>query len=406
MTHGPLYDRGMVAWLSLGQLVSWGSVFYGFSLLLAPVEQELGLSRSESSLAFSLAMLAEGLLAYPVGRLIDRGHERAVMTGGSLVTAACLGLHTQVHGLAGYYAVWIGLGAALSATLYAPAFAVVTRRFPLDFRRAIIMLTFLGGLASTVFIPLTAWLIDLLGWRHALWVLAAFHLLLCAPLHALVLRGAPVRPVAAPAPSGEGRGNDQATAAAPLAHYLRSAPFLLIGVFVVLLMAVTTALPPHMVSLLRESGLPEAWVIALPASIGLMQVLGRLLLYFFENRFDLHLANRLIPCLIPLGLAMLLAGGHHAAAALAFVMLYGMGNGMLTIVKGTAIAQYVSREHVASLNGALGPPTAVARALAPLALGLLWTRDAGYTWGLWLLLICSVTAVLALLLAQRRALRS
>jgi hypothetical protein len=38
-------------------------------------------------------------------------------------------------------------------------------------------------------------------------------------------------------------------------------------------------------------------------------------------------------------------------------------------------------------------------------LGLLWTRESGYTWGLWLLLVCSVVAVLALLLAQRSALR-
>jgi MFS family permease len=86
------------------------------------------------------------------------------------------------------------------------------------------------------------------------------------------------------------------------------------------------------------------------------------------------------------------------------VLLYGMGNGMLTIVKGTAIAQYVNREHVASLNGALGVPIAVARAVAPLLLGLLWSREAGYAWGLWLLLAMSVIATAALVLAQRKAL--
>ena len=72
-------------WLSLAQLITWGSVFYTFALLLEPVERELGLSRAQSSLAFSLALLAEGVFAYPVGRWIDRGHERAVMTGGSLL---------------------------------------------------------------------------------------------------------------------------------------------------------------------------------------------------------------------------------------------------------------------------------------------------------------------------------
>ncbi|MFC5496508.1 MFS transporter [Caenimonas terrae] len=385
------YDRRQVGWLSLAQLVTWGSVFYTFALLMEPLERELGMTRAQSSLGFSLALLAEGLLAYPIGRWIDRGHERAVMTAGSLAVAAGLLLHSAVHSIAGFYAAWALLGSALAATLYTPVFAVVTRRYPRDFRRAIITLTFLGGLASTVFIPLSAWLIASLGWRHALWVLAALHLLVCAPIHALALRNAP-----APQPA--------AGAASSPAMHLASAPFLLIGVFVVLMMAVTAALPAHMVSLLRENGLAEAWVIAIPASIGVVQVLGRLLLFFFEHHFNLHLANRLIPCLIPLGLAALLAGAGHSQAALLFVLLYGLGNGMLTIVKGTAIAQYVSRDHVAALNGALGLPTALARAVAPWLLGVLWTREAGYRNGLAVLLAASVLAVVALLLAQRRAL--
>ncbi|MGH8822468.1 MAG: MFS transporter, partial [Rhodoferax sp.] len=78
----PTYDRRLVGWLSLAQMVSWGTVFYGFSVLLEPVERDLGLTRAQTSLAFSLALMAEGLLAYPVGRLIDRGHERIVMTCG------------------------------------------------------------------------------------------------------------------------------------------------------------------------------------------------------------------------------------------------------------------------------------------------------------------------------------
>ena len=161
------YQPRLVFCLSIAQLITWGSVFYGFALLMEPVEQALGLSRAESSLAFSLALLAEGLLAYPIGRLIDRGHERAVMTCGSVLVFACLVLHSFISSAWEFYAVWLGLGAALAATLYTPAFAIVTRRFPGDFRRAIITLTFLGGLASTVFIPLTSWLIANFGWRHA-----------------------------------------------------------------------------------------------------------------------------------------------------------------------------------------------------------------------------------------------
>lgn len=392
MTGAPGHDRRLVLWLSLAQLVTWGSVFYTFALLLAPVERDLGLTRAQSSLAFSLALLAEGVFAYPVGRWIDQGRERAVMTGGSLLVAIGLAAHAFIRSAAGFYAVWFVLGAALAATLYTPVFAVVTRRYPNDFRRAIITMTFLGGLASSVFIPLSAWLIAALGWRHALLVLASVHLLLCVPLHAICLRGAPpAQPVTV-----RGAHSPQAL--------LRSAPFLLIGVFVVGMMAITAAVPPHLISLLRESGLPEAWVIAIPATIGVMQVLARLLLYFFEHRFDLHVANRVIPFLIPLALAALVVGAASPAAGLLFVLLYGLGNGMLTIVKGTAVAQYVNREHVASLNGALGLPQAISRAVAPLLLGVLWTREAGYRWGLVVLLVVAVLSALALVLAQRRSL--
>ena len=141
---------GLVGWLSVAQLISWGSLFYTFALVMEPVERELGLSRAQSSLAFSLALLAEGLMAFPVGRWIDRGHERMVMTTGSVLAGVCLALHGQVSSMAGFYAVWIGLGVAMACVLYSPGFAVVTRRFPHDFRRAIITMTFLGGLASTV----------------------------------------------------------------------------------------------------------------------------------------------------------------------------------------------------------------------------------------------------------------
>ena len=398
--HPASYDRRLVTWLSVTQLITWGSVFYLFALLIAPVERDLGLSRAQTSLAFSLALLAEGLMAYPVGRWIDRGYERVVMSVGSLGVGVSLLLLSGAQSMAEFYAAWLLLGLFMAATLYTPVFAVVTRRFPHDFRRAIITLTFLGGLASTVFIPLISWLITQLGWRHALWCLAALQCAVCLPLHAWLLRGAPPQALVSTAVA-----TDDNAQKLSLAAHMRSTPFLLIAAFVVLMMAITAALPAHMVSMLRENGMSEAWAIAIPASIGVIQVFGRLLLYFFEHRFDLHLANRTIPCLIPLGLAALLVapwmGAGQLAMLLVFVLLFGMGNGMLTIVKGTAVAQYVNREHVASLNGVMGIAQALARAAAPLAMGLLWSVQAGYTYGLVLLLVMCAVAISCLVVAQR-----
>ena len=443
------YNKALVGWLSVAQLIGWGSVFYLFAQVMAPVEQALALSRPQSSLAFSLCLLTDGLLAYPIGRLIDRGHERAVMTTGSLLVAAGLALHSQVQSLWAFYAVWVLLGVGMSATLYVPVFAVVTRRFPLDFRRAIITMTFLGGLASTVFIPLTAWLIATFGWRGAVLVLAGFNLLVCAPLHYFWLQNAPkagFNPVQHAAPTIEVDDENATVPAAlvqpqvasnthaspakttsaasaptptapppekPLAQHLQSPPFLLIGLSILCMAVATSALPSHMITLLREYGMGESWVIIVPASIGALQVVGRLLLYFFEHRFDVHTANRIIPCLMPLGLVFLLLApllaAPHSELMLFFLLLFvcswGMGNGMLTIVKGTAMAQYVSHVHVASLNGALGVPLALVRAAAPLGLGLMWNAQTGYRNGIVVMIATAAAGALALAVAQRLALR-
>ena len=240
--------------------------------------------------------------------------------------------------------------------------------------------------------------LDLSRQRIDAQVLAALHLLVCLPVHALALRAAPGASGTGPLPDGN---RDT------LGQHVRSPRFFLIGIFLTLMMAITVAMPAHMVSLLREQGMSEAWAIALPASIGVVQVAGRLLMYFFEHHLDVHRANRLILLLLPLSLLVLLAApllsGWQREVMLVFVLLWGMGNGMLTIVKGTAMALYVSQAHVASLNGALGLPLALSRAAAPLLLGLLWSPAGGYSTGIVTLLLGSLLGLGAFMLAQRRA---
>ena len=390
-SHFTRRDARFVWALSILQLISWGSVFYGFALFMAPLEQALGMSRAESALGFSLMLLAEGVLAFPVGRWIDRGHERAVMTGGSLLVGLAFLVHSRITTATEFYIVWTLLGVGLAGTLYPPAFAVLTRRFPQHFRRAIITLTFLGGLASTVFIPLVAWLIHAFGWRDALCVLGVMHLLVCVPMHWGLLHDAPQRPVLASAH----------TSTSSVIRYVQQPAFWQLSVFMVLMMGAASALPAHMVSLLRETGMAESWALAVPASIGVLQVVGRLGLYLAEHRVDVHITNRWATVLIPLGFVMLLIGAGHGLWGVLFVVCYGLGNGMLTIVKGTVMAQYVSREHMGSLNGLLGLPMALARAAAPWLMGLLWSAEAGYTLGLGLMLVVSVVGVAALWLAQK-----
>ena len=409
--HQP--SRSFLIWLSLAQLISWGSTFYLFGLIIEPMEAELHISRAQSSLAFSLMLFAEGALAYAVGRWIDRGHARPVMSAGSAGVALCLLAHTQVTSLLGFYAVWAALGLCLSGVLYPPVFAVVTRRYPQDFRRAIITITFLGGLASAVFIPLTLGLIGALGWRATLVVLAGINLLVCLPVHGLLLRGEPTTPVQSlvvPQASPPSTASVAPLPADSLGAHLRSPVFWLIGLFSAVGMAITAAIPPHLVPLLRERALPEHWVMLVPASIGVVQVVGRFMIYKLEHHFNVHRVNRFIVLLMPVSLlllaALMVAGPTVAVVlGLVFATVFGLANGMLTIVKGTAMAEYVSRTHVASLNGALGLPSAIARSLAPLAIGSLWGVSNNYNWGVALLVGMSLLSGMAFVQAQRVALR-
>ena len=392
VTHPP---RGFVLWLSVAQLISWGTLFYTFSLLLEHFEKDLAISRVNAALAFSLALFAEGVLALPIGRLIDAGRARAVMCAGSAVAAAGFVALAFVNTQWQLYAVWVALGIGMSGTLYQPAFSVLIRRYPQDFRRAIITLTFLGGLASTVFIPLGAWLISAYGWRGAALVLAGFHALVCLPIHAYWLRGEP------PA-----RAHQEDEPAKKLIEYTHHFPFWGLALFFVLFSGITSAMAGHFVSILRERNLPEAWAIAIPASIGALQVAGRVLLFYTEKHIDIHKANRWIPTLLPAALFTLALGLQSPWIAIVYALLYGMANGMITIVKATAMATYVSHERAASLNGLLGLPTAVSRAVAPSLLAAMWVSTGNYLMGLWVFSALSALAVIAFWWAQRHALRA
>jgi len=388
--------------MSLAQLISWGSLYYTFSLLMPVIELDLGANRVEVSGAFSAALLASGLAGLVVGRLIDQGHARAVMSIGSVGAGLLLIAHSQITSLFGLYAVWIGLGIAMACILYEPVFTVLIRRWPKDYRRSLIAMTFLGGLASTVFIPLSAWMIDRLGWRETCLVLAAMHFLLCLPIHLWMLRDEPParREVARDAASASESNGTLAS----VRELATSPAFLLITVFSFVFMGLSAALSAHMVPLLRERGLPAAWAVAVPASIGVMQVIGRLVLFVFEGRIDPKKLDLIIPLLMPLSLLLLLAGGGSIGAALAFAACFGVGNGLITIVKATAIAAYVSRDRVAVLSGLQTLPGAVARACGPIMLAALWTVSSSYTAGLWLLIVAGVVATGLLAAAQKRAL--
>ena len=245
--------------LSLGQLVTWGIVYYTFPLFVVPMTQELGWTRSAMFGALSAGLLTAGLSSIAVGAWIDRGHGRLLMTGGSVLSAALLVLWSRVESLPVFYALWIGLGACQAVTLYEPAFAVITRVYGPRYKQAILLMTFLGGLASTFGIPFTQFLIERVGWRPALDVLAAI-VLGVAVMHWLIVPGPKVKavPIAAPTPPVEGVAKRS-----PLATAIRVPAFWGLVVAFVGYGLAFSAMSFHLIPLLDDRGVPIGVVMAI-----------------------------------------------------------------------------------------------------------------------------------------------
>lgn len=390
---------GTRAWLivwgvAVAQLVSWGTQFYAFALYVVPMEQDLGWSRAELNAALSIGLLVAGLVAVPVGSWIDRVGGRALMTGGSLLGALLLALWPLAGSLWLFYALWAVLGLAMAATLYDPAFAVMTRTFPQDYRRAITAVTLVGGLASTAFIPLTQFLIERLGWQHSLYVLAAFNVL-CAAIHgSLIPRATPPAHRADMADDGTG-----------LRAALGRPSFWALTLAFTLNALTFTALIFHLVPLLSDRGLGMELIVAGFTLIGPMQVAGRILLVTFGRRLSMGGVGSLVILAYPVAIVILMLP-PGALTVFSFATIYGLANGTLTIIRGVIVADYYGQRAYGAINGAITMPTSIARAAAPFLAALIWQAAGGYAPVLWALFVVALVSAscfwLAVTLERRR----
>src|SRR3954453_9781782 len=170
---GLYYGWVLVVMLGITQTITWGIVYYGFTVFLPVLEADQGWSRGQMSGAFSVAMLLSGVCAAPVGRWLDDRGPRLLMTAGWVAATVLVLALSQVRTLAELYVVWALIGVVMSAVLYEPAFAVVTAWFERRRTGALTAVTLMAGFASTIFMPVESWLIELQGWRTALVTLAA-----------------------------------------------------------------------------------------------------------------------------------------------------------------------------------------------------------------------------------------
>lgn len=376
--------RAALPALCATQIVSWGIVYYAFPVLNPQITAATGWSAGATAAAFSLGLVVSALAGIRVGRILDRRGPRIVMTVGSVLGAVSLLIVAAAPNVPVFMAGWALAGLAMATTFYQPAFAALTRWWAPDHVRALTVVTLAGGLASTVFAPLTAALADHLSWRHTYLVLAAVLAAVTIPAHALALR--------APWPDAP---TSPARAAVDAAKAERGRPFLLLAAAFTLsgfaLYAVVVALVP----LLLERGYTTsqaAWALGVG---GAGQTLGRTLYAALARRTTATARSTILIALGGVTTAAFAAVSSPYALLLAVSVVAGMVRGNLTLLQATAITDRWGATHYGRLSGLLAAPATTAAALAPFAGAALAVPLGGY--GPLFCLLAGVSAAAALI---------
>lgn len=389
-----MITRRLVGCLGLSQLVLWGVSYYLVAVFGEPIAAEMGWSRPFVWGGFSAALTVMGVSSSSIGRLIDRHGGRPVMTAGScLVAAGCLGLATA-RGPVLYYGAWLLLGLAMRMSLYDAAFATLARIGGAAARRSISQITLLGGLASTVLWPIGQGLAEAVGWRWALVVYAGLALL-TVPLHLSI---PPERFDHAVAPNG--------IVVPPLA--VTATQFrLAAGLFVATVTLTTvlnSAMSSQMISILGGLGAGTGAAVWLGTLRGVGQSSARLGEVLFGSRLSPLTLGVIAAALVPVGFLLGIWGGVSVIAGAGFAILYGAGNGLGTIVRGTQPLVLFEPRDYGSLVGRLLTPSFFLSALSPIAFAALidrWGAGAAIQLSLWIAVAILVLSV-ALWAAFRR----
>ena len=385
----PASDRRLILCIAIGQLIGWGTLFSAFPLFGAPIEAELGWTRTEFNAGLTLALLVSGLVAVPAGRWVDRRGGRWLLALGGWGGAALLAAWSQVGSLPAYWAIWTAMGLAQATALWGPAMAVVVAQAR-DSVRAIAGITFITGFTATVFVPLAALLIERLGWRDALLALAALQ---TVPGFLALWLLPPDRP----------RPDGRSGAGFDLGRAMRSPAFLGLAGALAAHAFIGVGLGAHAIPLLRERGLPEASVIALVSLHGPFQVAARLALFALGRRVTMRGVGRLASSLVPVAMLLLALAPPDFAWLLLYILAWAMADGLMTIVRAAGVAEILGRQGYGAITGALSAVTVLPRTLAPVVIALLSEGAGGYAPVPWLLagLGAFGAACFALAAAQR-----
>ena len=398
----PSGQTRVVLQLGTTQTLAWASSYYLPALMAAPLAAELGIPMTHVFGAFTLALVISALVGPAAGRAIDRLGGRTVL----LVTNGLFAVGLAALGLAQsewqVWAAWGVVGVAMGSGLYDAAFAALVRLYPVSARNAITGITLIAGFASTVGWPLTQWGLDIFGWRGTCLGWAALHLLIGLPLHGLLPRGRLEE--APPLRATVSTGSPSAGPSAPSQAVAGNGVALVLATVFAIAWFTSTAMAAHLPLLLQAQGLSASAALGVAMLVGPAQVAGRLLEFGFLRRAHPLLSSRFATAGHPLGVLLLALGGPLGAWL--FAVMHGMGNGILTIAKGTLPLVVFGAAGYGERQGWLMAPARVSQAFAPVLFGLAMAHWGGHA--LWLtaglgLLALALLQGLTLHMARRAA---
>lgn len=348
-----------VAVLSFTEILAWGILIYPPVLTVPHIAVTHGWSFAFGMAGLSIALIVSGLLSPTACGLIDRHGGNWVMAAGACSAAVGLaGIAFADHPIA-YLACWIFIGAGMATNLYDPAFATLTRIFGATARRQITFVTFAGGFASTVGWPATHLLLEHVGWRGTYLVFAAIFAGVIVPLHIIALP----RSKSSPALSQPTHAEAQRQIYLPS----RGWPFGLMAAAFTLYAFLLSGVTSNLLAMLERSGIPSATAVTIGALFGPSQVAARLGDFVFAGRTTPLWIARVAVSVVTAAFAMLALSGISTSVAMAFAIMFGAANGVITIARGALPLMLFGPEGYGRVIGRIARPALIFQALAPFA---------------------------------------
>jgi len=353
--------RLVITALGIGQILAWGTSFYFPAVFAEPIVAETGWSLGYVVAGTSVGLLVAGLISPRVGHIIDRRGGRPVLLASSLCYAAGLTAIGLSPALPVYFMAWLLVGIGMGSGLYDAVFAALGRMYGSEARTPITNLTLFGGFASTICWPLSAFMIDHVGWRAACLIYAALHLFLVLPLQMIA-----VRPVAMAAKPAAADGQVPRGQPARIEH--ETLIFALLAAVLSIAAGIGSIVVVHLLIFLQARGLDFAVAVSFGTLFGPAQVGARVVERLFGSRYH-PIWTMVASCTLMAAGLLLLYGA--VPALLLVIVLYGAGYGISWIGRGTLPLALFGPVRFPRLMGRLAFPSLIVQALAPSAGALL-----------------------------------